>query len=260
MPLSLYSWNINGIRAAYKKGFLDWLALTSPDVVCLQETKIQEHQLTPDMVTPPGGYHAFYSHATRPGYSGTAIFTKEKPLSVQTGFGMERFDTEGRSVIAEYDRFILFNHYYPNGTSGPERLQYKLDFYDGWLAHVLTVREAHPDKAIIITGDLNTAHRGTDLARPKDNENESGFLPIERAWMDKFTGLGFVDTFRHIYPEATDAYTWWHMRTRARERNVGWRIDYFFVDEPHLAMVTGAAIHSEVLGSDHCPVSVELAV
>jgi exodeoxyribonuclease III len=256
--LSIYSWNINGIRAAYKKGFLDWLVATQPDIVCLQETKIQAHQLTADMIEPPGGYYAYYSHATRPGYSGTAIFTKQQPLSVKTGFGVEQFDTEGRSVIAEFDDFVLFSHYYPNGASSVERLTYKMAFYEAWQAHVESVRGQ--GKAVIITGDVNTAHREIDLARPKDNVKVSGFLPQERAWMDQFLALGYVDTFRYFHPDATDAYTWWHQVTRARDRNVGWRIDYFFVDQAHIDRVQSAAIHSDVMGSDHCPISIELAV
>lgn len=249
----LVSWNVNGIRAGIKKGFFDWLASDNADVVCLQETKIAAHQLTDEMKTPPGGYHTFWSHAERPGYSGVAVFTKTEPLSVRYGFGDPRFDCEGRTLILEFEDYYLFNHYYPNGASGDQRLAYKLAFYDAWLAHVLPYRET--GKALVITGDFNTAHKPIDIARPKENEGISGFLPIERAWMDQFVASGFVDTFRLKYPEEANRYSWWNMRARARERNVGWRIDYFFVDDTHAHRVVEADIHQQVMGSDHCPVS-----
>ena len=252
---TLYSWNVNGIRAAFKKGFLDWVETTQPDVLCLQETKIQGHQLTLEMNTPPGDYKTYWSHAERPGYSGVSVWTKEEPTEVKYGFGIERFDSEGRSLILEYEDFVLFNHYYPNGGRDDERLKYKLDFYDAFLDYVMPLKEA--GKTIIVTGDLNTAHKPIDIARPKENEKISGFLPIEREWMDKFVDYGFVDTFRHFHPEAKERYSWWSMRGGARARNVGWRLDYFFVNEGSLARVKSAEIHDQTLGSDHCPVSIE---
>jgi exodeoxyribonuclease-3 len=256
--LTLLSWNVNGIRAAYKKGFADWLATTQPDVLALQETKLQQHQLTAEMLAPAHGYSTHWSHAERPGYSGTAIYTKPQPLNVQTGFGIPEFDSEGRTVIAEYDTFILFNHYYPNGTSGELRLQYKLDFYKAWLAQVQAYKAT--GKALIVTGDFNTAHHEIDLARPAENVNESGFMPIERAWMDELVADGFTDTFRYLHPDDKDRYTWWHMRTRARARNVGWRIDYFFISTPHVDRIVAADILHEVEGSDHCPVLLTITV
>jgi exodeoxyribonuclease III len=252
-PVKLVSWNVNGIRAAYKKGLLDWLATEQPDVLALQETKIQEHQLTDDMWHPPGGYNTAFSFAKRPGYSGTAVWSRQKPERVLHGLGIDRFDDEGRTVITEFDNYALFAHYYPNGGSGEERLQYKMDFYDAFLDKVLEYKQN--GWATVITGDFNTAHHEIDLARPEENINESGFLPMERAWMDKFVAAGFVDTYRHFHPEQADVYSWWAMRTRARERNVGWRIDYFFVNEEALPRCLGAEIHMDVMGSDHCPVS-----
>ncbi|MFM7390181.1 MAG: exodeoxyribonuclease III [Vampirovibrionales bacterium] len=254
----LISWNVNGLRASLKKGLLDWVQTAQPDILCLQETKLQGHQLTFDMIHPPGGYYTYYSHATRPGYSGVAIWSKEKPLRVQEGFGVEAFDSEGRTLIAEYPNFILYATYYPNGTSGDTRLQYKMDFYkaflDGHLKPLLAT-----GKPIVLTGDFNTAHHAIDLARPKDNEGTSGFLPIERAWMDDLVAAGFVDTFRHLHPNEPDRYSWWAMRSRARERNVGWRIDYFFATQNLVPHITNADILHTVEGSDHAPVLLELS-
>jgi exodeoxyribonuclease-3 len=255
---TLISWNVNGIRAAHKKGFLDWLEQTAPDVLCLQETKIQDHQLTEEMRHPPGGYHAYYSHATRPGYSGTAIYSRIEPLNVVEGFGVDRFDCEGRTLMAEFEEFILYGMYYPNGTSGAERLQYKMDFYHAFLNDHIKPLQAQTDKPIVLTGDFNTAHFAIDLARPKENENVSGFLPQERAWMDELVDAGFVDTFRLKHPEEAARYSWWAMRTRARERNVGWRIDYFFTSESLKPYIVDADIHDQTEGSDHAPVVLEL--
>ena len=254
--LSLYSWNVNGIRAACKKGFWDWLQEVQPDVLGLQETKISAHQLTDEMKAPPG-YHTFWSHAERPGYSSVALFTKEKPLAVHYGLGIDRFDREGRVIIGEYPEFTLFNIYHPNGQRDAERLQYKLDFYDAFLAHVDALRDQ--GKPLVMCGDYNTAHQPIDLARPKANEKTSGFLPVERAWMDRYTEHGYLDTFRLFYPDKPDEYSWWNMRSRARERNVGWRLDYFFITPDLKNNLTNAAIHQNIHGSDHCPVSINLA-
>lgn len=254
----LISWNVNGIRSAFKKGFLDWLETASPDVLCLQETKIQAHQLTEEMLNPPAGYTAYYSHAERPGYSGVAIWSRVEPLNVVEGFGVSQFDCEGRTLALEFEEFILYGMYYPNGGASEERLQYKLAFYEAFLEDHIKPLQAQTDKPIILTGDFNTAHHEIDLARPKDNENVSGFMPIERAWLDRLVDAGFVDTFRLKHPGEADRYSWWAMRTRARERNVGWRIDYFFASSALTPYIVNADIHDQTQGSDHAPVSLEL--
>ncbi len=252
--MRLLSWNVNGIRAMVRKGFLDWLGEESPDVLCLQETKAWPEQV-PDDVRRPKDYHAYWHKAEKKGYSGVLTYTKEEPVSTNTGLGIGEFDAEGRTVITEYADFILFNIYFPNGKRNPERLEYKLRFYDHFLGVAETLREQ--GKGIVVCGDLNTAHKPIDLARPKENEKESGFLPVERAWMDKLVDHGYIDTFRYFNKEP-DNYTWWDYYTRARERNVGWRIDYFFISEELLPRLRKAFILSEVMGSDHCPLGIEL--
>lgn len=247
-------WNVNGIRAVARKGFLEWLGAESPDILCLQETKARPEQLETDLAQPPG-YHAYWSSPERPGYSGVATFTRDVPLNVQNGFGVPEFDAEGRVVIARYPDFTLFNVYFPNGKKDAERLKYKMDFYEAFLNFVEGLR-ARSEK-LIICGDFNTAHKEIDLARPKENEKVSGFLPVEREWMDRFVAHGYVDAFRR-FSEEPHQYTWWDMKSRARERNVGWRIDYFFVTEDLLESVSGAFILSDVIGSDHCPVGIVL--
>jgi len=250
----LFSWNVNGIRATINKGFWTWFEAQQADVVGLQETKISAHQLLDDMTQRPG-YHSYWSHAEKAGYSGTATFTKQKPLSVSYALGVPELDCEGRTVITEFPEFTLYNIYYPNGQRGDDRLQYKLRFYDALLDHANNQRAQ--GKKLVLCGDFNTAHKPIDLARPKANENVSGFLPIERAWMDKFVAAGYIDTFREFCDEP-DQYSWWNMRARARERNVGWRIDYFFVSDNLKSNLVGANIHPDVMGSDHCPVSLIL--
>ena len=252
--MKVISWNVNGIRAAQKKGFLDWLHKESPDVLCVQETKALPNQLDSTLLNPPG-YHAFFNSAERKGYSGVATFTKKKPTNVKMGFGVSRFDIEGRVLVTEYPEFTLLNVYFPNGKKDSGRLQYKLDFYDETLCFVEKLKAN--GKRVIVSGDYNTAHKPIDLARPKENENESGFLPIERAWIDKWIEHGQVDIFRKFCP-LPNQYTWWDVKTGARERNVGWRIDYHFVTKDLLPEVTDASILQQVTGSDHCPVSMEL--
>lgn len=253
----LMSWNVNGIRAAHKKGFVEWLLETQPDVLGLQETKIQADQLTPEL-TQVLGYQSYWHHAqTKKGYSGVALFCKQPVVSVSEGMGVPEFDTEGRTIRVDYPEFTLFNIYFPNGQRGDDRLDYKLRFYDEFLDVFEGLRKQ--GKKVVVCGDFNTAHYPIDLARPKENEGTSGFLPIERAWMDKFTQAGYIDTFRHCHPDKAHEYSWWNMRTRARERNVGWRIDYFFISPDLLPNLKNAAIHQTVEGSDHCPVSIELA-
>ena len=252
--VKILSWNVNGLRAVLKKDFLVWLQKESPDVLCLQETKVLPAQLPPDVPHLPG-YHFELNAAERPGYSGVAVFSKEKPLSVKRGFGTECFDREGRVLEIEYPEFVLFNIYFPNGKMSPERLQYKMDFYEEILKYFLKLRKK--GKKIVVCGDVNTAHKEIDLARPKENSKVSGFLPIERAWMDKFVSKGFIDTFR-VFDPGPNKYTWWDVISGARARNVGWRIDYFFISDDLKPGLEEAFILPDVLGSDHCPVGVVL--
>ena len=254
--IKILSWNVNGIRAVYKKGFLDWFTKVQPDILCLQETKAHEEQL-PEELLNVGGYHSYFSSGERKGYSGTAIYTKEKPVGIKKGFGIKEFDNEGRILIAEYNGFVLFNIYYPNGKASAERLQYKMNFYDAFLDYTNNLKKA--GTKIIICGDVNTAHKEIDLARPKENSKVSGFLPEERAWIDKFINNGYIDTFRMFNTEPNN-YTWWDQITRARERNVGWRIDYFFVSENAKDEIKDAFILSDVMGSDHCPIGIEKVI
>ncbi|MBE0430480.1 MAG: exodeoxyribonuclease III [Dehalococcoidia bacterium] len=247
-------WNVNGIRAAVRGGFLEWLRSESPDILCLQETKASPEQLS-DEVRKPHGYHVCWNHPERRGYSGVATFAREKPVAVNCGLGIPRFDAEGRVIMAEYPEFSIFNVYFPNGKRDETRLKYKLDFYDALFEFVEPLRQQ--GEKLIICGDFNTAHKEIDLARPKENEKFSGFLPVERAWLDKLTGHGYVDVFRRFNREPGH-YTWWDLKTRARERNVGWRIDYFFVTENLLELVSDAFIMPEIMGSDHCPVGIKL--
>jgi len=253
--VKLYSWNVNGIRAIKNKGFIEWVISEQPEVLCIQETKIQENQISSELKNIEG-YYSYFSCAEKKGYSGVAIYTKQKPLSVSYGIGIEKFDSEGRILIAEYEEFILFSIYFPNGQKDADRLNYKMEFYDELLAYCEVLRKK--GKKLIICGDYNTAHNPIDLKNAKANEKYSGFLPIERAWMDKFISYGYVDTFRYLH-DSEIKYSWWSYRFKAREKNVGWRLDYFFVTEDLLSKVTEADILNEVVGSDHCPVSIILA-
>lgn len=253
--MKIYSWNVNGIRAVAKKGFAHWWDSHQADIICLQETKASPDQLTFDLLEP-NGYHSTFASAQKKGYSGVVTYSKQPPIKVEVGLGNPLFDNEGRTIISHYQNFALFNIYFPNGKASPERLAYKMDYYRFLLKFLAEFRQQQPN--IIICGDVNTAHQPIDLARPKENEDISGFLPIERAWIDELLDSGFVDSFRERRPDVTDQYTWWSQRSGARKRNVGWRIDYFFVSEPLLPHVAGAAIHPEVLGSDHCPISLDL--
>jgi exodeoxyribonuclease-3 len=254
--MKILCWNVNGIRAVQGKGFLEWLHGESPDILCVQETKAHPDQLGGEL-QEPHGYHAYWDYPERKGYSGVATFTKEKPVRVQNGLGIPKFDIEGRVIIAEYPEFILLNVYFPNGKQNENRLKYKMDFYEAFLEFVAPLK-ANGGK-LVICGDFNTAHKEIDLARPKENEKVSGFLPIERAWMDKFIAHGFIDTFRQFNKEPNQ-YTWWDLKSRARERNVGWRIDYFFVTENLLPSISNAFIMPQVMGADHCPVGIILRI
>ena len=252
------SWNVNGIRAVTKKGFFDWFYEYDADVVGVQEIKAEPNQLEEIIRNPLDRQTYWNPSRTKKGYSGTALFSKVEPVVVDLGWGEEIFDQEGRTIMADYGEFVFFTIYFPNGESSPERLQYKLDFYDSFLDYIIKLKKA--GRSIIFSGDVNTAHNEIDLARPKENKNSSGFLPIERAWVDKVVEAGFVDTFRHMHPEETDRYSWWSYRGGARERNVGWRIDYVFISEDLVPKLKEAFILRDVHGSDHCPVGIRIDI
>ncbi len=252
--MKIISWNVNGMRAALRKGFMDWFHSEAPDMMCLQEIKATPNDLPDEMVTPEG-YHSIWNPAQRRGYSGVAVLSKKKPKKYHLGMGIEKFDMEGRIIRAEFKDFDLLNVYFPNGTSGSDRLKYKMDFYDAFLDHCESLRQK--GKKLVITGDVNTAHKPIDLKNPKANEKNSGFLPEERAWVDKFIAHGYVDTFREFCQEP-DQYTWWSYRFNVRKKNIGWRIDYFFVTEDLMGKVKDSFIQPDVMGSDHCPVGLNL--
>lgn len=252
--MKIYSWNVNGLRAAYKKGLFEWIDSENPDILCLQETKIQEETLQAN-IRNIDGYYSYFSFAQKKGYSGVATYSKYEPKSVKYGIGIERFDNEGRIVITEYDEFTLFNIYFPNGQRDDDRLRYKLEFYDELLEYLNS--EVESGKKLIICGDYNTAHTEMDIKNAKSNEKTSGFLPIERKWMDKFISKGYTDTYRYMNPEKIE-YSWWSNMFKSRERNVGWRIDYHFVSNNLLPKVKETKILTEVMGSDHCPIMVEI--
>lgn len=256
MKLKILSWNVNGIRAVYKKGFYQWFIAQKPDILCLQETKAYASQF-PEELTNVQGYYIYFAEAQKKGYSGVALYSQLKPEKIETGFGIERFDSEGRILIAYYNTFVLYNIYFPNGKASKERLQYKMDFYDAFLTHAENLRKK--GKRIVMCGDVNTAHTPIDLARPQENENVSGFLPIEREWIDKFIACGYTDTFR-LFVKEGGHYSWWDYKTKARERNVGWRIDYFFISNDLVPEVNDAFILNTVEGSDHCPVGIVLEI
>ncbi len=252
--MKIISWNVNGFRAALKKGFWDWFEGLRADVVCLQEIKATEDQI-PEKDRHHAGYRTLFQPATvKKGYSGVAAYSRRPPLAVDFELPDLRFQGEGRLIRLEYEDFHLFNVYFPNGKMGEDRLQYKLDYYDAFLDHVQKFRQ---DKPVVVCGDFNTAHTEIDLKNPKANEKTSGFLPVERAWLDKFIAAGFVDTFR-LFNQEPGHYSWWSYRFRARDRNAGWRIDYVFVSSELHDRVKQAWIEPEVLGSDHCPVGVEI--
>jgi exodeoxyribonuclease III len=257
--VKLVSWNVNGLRAAMKKDFLASLQKLGADALAIQETKIHQEQLVDEIVRVPG-HESFWSHCeTKRGYSGVATYTRVTPRAVRCGIGDPRFDCEGRVIEMDFGSFHFFNVYFPNGQMSEERLQYKLDFYKRFFEYADALR--HRGKSLVICGDFNTAHNEIDLARPQYNENISGFLRIERDWLDRVVASGYVDTFRHFYPD-TAKYSWWTYRFRARERNIGWRIDYFFVTRDLIAdgRVKEAFIDNDIHGSDHCPVGLVLEI
>jgi exodeoxyribonuclease-3 len=253
--MKLFSWNVNGIRAVVRKGFLEWFGQASPDILCIQETKARPEQLTKALIRPPG-YFTYWNAAERKGYSGVTTWCKIEPVCVETGFGLDEFDVEGRVIRTDYPHFKLFNVYFPNGRRDQERVDYKLCFYDAFLGYL--DRLHRQGERLIVCGDYNTAHQPIDLARPQQNQKTSGFLPEEREWIDRYVQHGFVDTFRALHPDEAERYTWWMYMRNARERNIGWRIDYFLVSEPLMSAVTDADILHDVMGSDHCPVTLEL--
>lgn len=252
--MRILTWNVNGIRACAKKGFLDWLHQDRPDVLCLQETRANEGQI-PEGVRRPEGYHAHWFSAKRPGYSGVAILSKEPPDDIIHGLGDDRFDQEGRTQQWVKDDLVLINNYVPNGGRDLSRVEFKLEFYDLLLKVALAWEKQ--GKAVVITGDWNTCHQSIDLARPKDNQKNTGFLPEERKWIDTFVELGFSDVFREQHPDMEGAYSWWSQRGGAREKNVGWRLDYFLISEAHKNRALDNRILPQVLGSDHCPVQLD---
>ena len=255
---SIVSWNVNGVRSAETKGLFGWLASESPDILCLQETKANPDQLSPSFLAPVDAsgktYRSFWASAKRRGYSGVALFSREEPKSVG-GLGIPEFDDEGRTLVADYGDFVLIGAYFPNSQEAGARLPYKLAFCAAVKA--ACDKLVADGRHVVVCGDYNIAHRPIDLANPKSNEGNPGYLPEERAWMDSFTGAGYVDTFRRFCAEPNQ-YTWWTYRFHAREKNVGWRIDYHCTDEGFADRVGSSTILKDVLGSDHCPVKLVL--
>jgi exodeoxyribonuclease-3 len=257
--MRILSWNVNGIRAVEKRGFVRWVRDESPDILCIQETKASPDQLSPELIRPADQagqpYFSFWASAKKKGYSGTAVYSKTEPEEVKL-LGIAAFDDEGRVLQADYRDFVLICAYFPNSQEAGARLGYKLDFCAAMLdlCNSLTAR----GRSFVLCGDYNIAHTHIDLARPKENEGNAGYLPEERAWMDAFTGAGYIDTFRHFRPGEGGHYSWWSYRGCARTRNVGWRIDYHCVDPGFMGRVKRSIIRPDVPGSDHCPVELEL--
>lgn len=252
--LKISTWNVNGYRAVLKKGFADWIRQDEADVVCLQEIKTRPDQVD-DVFRSWDGYHAYWNPAERPGYSGVAVFSRNEPMEIGYGLDDPRFDNEGRVIWMRFADFTIYNIYFPNGQRGKDRVDYKLDFY----ARLLEIcHERHNrGEEIILTGDFNTAHQEIDLANPRQNSTTSGFLPEEREWVTHYLENGFTDAYRHLYPERVQ-YTWWTYITNARARNVGWRLDYYLVTSTMIDSVKDVVIQDQVIGSDHCPVSIFL--
>lgn len=254
--MKIISWNTNGLRATVKQGYFKPLFVINPDVVCLQETKVEPTQLGEE-VKNLSGYNSYFAYSKlRKGYSGVAIYSKEKPREVFCGMNIKKFDDEGRLIGIKLKNFTILNVYFPNGGQGPDRLKYKLEFYAAFLKFIIKLRSA--GEHVIFCGDVNTAHTEIDLARPKENAENTGFLPIERAWIDKVIKNNFVDIFRKLYPNKINVYTYWDQKTRARDRNVGWRIDYFFVSSEIIPKIKNTDMLSDYYGSDHCPILLEI--
>lgn len=251
--MKLISWNVNGIRACVTKGFLDFFKEVDADIFCIQESKLQEGQINLELE----GYYQYWNYAEKKGYSGTAIFTKNEPLSVKLGLGLEEHDTEGRVITLEYGDFYIVTVYTPNSKTELERLDYRMVWEDLFRKHIKELEEKKP---VIVCGDLNVAHKEIDLKNPKANTKSAGFTIEERGKFTELINSGFIDTFRYFYPEVTEAYSWWSYRFNSRARNAGWRIDYFLVSEALRDKLEGAKIHAETLGSDHCPVELKINI
>ena len=249
--MKLISWNVNGLRAIMGKNFMDFFNEADADIFCLQETKLQEGQI--DMNLP--GYHQYWNYAEKKGYSGTAIFTKKEPKNVTYGIGIDKHDREGRVITLEFDDFFMVDVYTPNSQNELARLDYRMTWEDAFREYLLKLKESKP---VIVTGDMNVAHKEIDLKNPKTNRRNAGFTDEERGKMTELLDSGFIDTFRYFYPDATEIYSWWSYRFKARERNSGWRIDYFLVSEELKERLSDAKIHTEVAGSDHCPVELDI--
>jgi len=249
--MKLISWNVNGIRACVKKGFLDYFNEVDADIFCIQETKLQEGQIDLDLE----GYYQYWNYAIKKGYSGTAIFTKVKPLSVTNGIDIEEHDQEGRVITLEFEDFYLVNVYTPNSQRGLARLDYRQKWEDDFRDYLKKLEDTKP---VVLCGDLNVAHKEIDLKNPKTNRKNAGFSDEEREKLTILLDSGFIDTFRYFYPDKEDAYTWWSYMAKSRERNVGWRIDYFIVSEDLKTKLKDAEIHADIMGSDHCPVVLEI--
>lgn len=253
----ILSWNVNGFRACIKKGFFKWLYKAKPDILCLQEIKISEKELTKELVQPKGYYAYWNSGKKRKGYAGVAVFTKEKPIKVEKGIGTKKFDNEGRFLILQFKKFWLVNTYFPHAHRDLSRLEFKLEFDDAYLNFIEKLKKK--TKKLVLTGDFNVAHKEIDLKNPKQNEKNAGFTLKERKWMDNLIAKGYVDTFRK-FEKSTGHYTWWTYRFNARKRNIGWRVDYFFVPKGFIKHIKNSYILKDILGSDHCPVGIDLKI
>ncbi len=253
MPVKMISWNVNGIRACVKKGFMDYFKDVDADVFCIQESKLQEGQIEMDLP----GYHQYWNYAQKKGYSGTALFSKKEPISVSYGLGIEEHDNEGRVITAEYEDYYVVTCYTPNSKTELERLDYRMVWDDAFRNHLLALDE---NKPVLFCGDLNVAHNEIDLKNPKTNRRSAGFTDEERGKMTELLGVGFIDTFRYLYPDAEGAYSWWSYLGKARDRNAGWRIDYWCVSDRLKEKIKEAEIHSAILGSDHCPVMLDIEI
>lgn len=249
--MRLISWNVNGIRACVTKGFEDYFKEANADVFCIQESKMQEGQLELDLP----GYHQYWNYAEKKGYSGTAIFTKKEPINVTYGIGIEEHDHEGRVITLEYENYYMITVYTPNSQNELKRLDYRMTWEDAFRDYL---KDLASKKSVIVCGDMNVAHNEIDLKNPKTNRKNAGFTDEERSKMTELLGIGFIDTFRYFYPEQTDIYSWWSYRFKAREKNAGWRIDYFLTSEDLKDKLVDAKIHTEIFGSDHCPVELEI--
>lgn len=251
--MKFISWNVNGLRACVKKGFEEYFEKENADIFCLQETKLQEGQID----FGPEGYHCYWNYAVKKGYSGTAIFTKQEPLAVSYGIGIEEHDQEGRVITLEFENFYFVTVYTPNSQSELARLSYRMQWEDDFLAYINGLNEKKP---VVFCGDLNVAHQEIDLKNPKTNRKNAGFTDEERSKMTDLLAAGYVDSFRYFYPETEGIYSWWSYRFKAREKNAGWRIDYFIVSDRIKDKMQDAKIHTDVMGSDHCPVSLDIDI